>query len=93
MKAELNTVSSYTTSVTTYFDKDGNVVDTEVTDGKTETYTFPVNITSATVVNKAGSLLPSTGGIGTTIFYVVGGLLAAGAGVLLITKKRMRKEQ
>lgn len=93
VKAELNTVSSYTTSVTTYFDKDGNVVDTEVTDGKTETYIFPVNITSATVVNKAGSLLPSTGGIGTTIFYVVGGLLAAGAGVLLITKKRMRKEQ
>jgi len=41
------------------------------------------------VVNKAGTLLPSTGGIGTTIFYVVGAALVVGAGVLLVTKKRM----
>ena len=41
------------------------------------------------VVNKTGSLLPETGGIGTTIFYVVGGVLVAAAGVLLITKKRV----
>ena len=41
------------------------------------------------VLNKTGSLLPSTGGIGTTIFYVVGGVLVAGAGILLVTKKRM----
>jgi LPXTG-motif cell wall-anchored protein len=38
-------------------------------------------------------MLPSTGGIGTTIFYVVGGLLVVGAGILLITKKRISKEQ
>lgn len=42
-----------------------------------------------TVVNNAGSTLPSTGGIGTTIFYVIGGILVIGAGVLLVTKKRM----
>ncbi|MCD8341158.1 MAG: SpaH/EbpB family LPXTG-anchored major pilin [Clostridiales bacterium] len=41
------------------------------------------------VLNNAGSALPSTGGIGTTIFYVVGGVLVVGAVVLLITKKRM----
>lgn len=41
------------------------------------------------VENKTGSLLPSTGGIGTTIFYVLGGILVVGAGVLLVTKKRM----
>ena len=40
------------------------------------------------VLNKTGSLLPSTGGIGTTIFYVVGGVLVLGAVVLLITKRR-----
>ncbi len=44
---------------------------------------------AATVVNNAGSLLPSTGGIGTTIFYVVGSVLLLGAAVLLITKRRM----
>ena len=42
------------------------------------------------VENKSGSLLPSTGGIGTTIFYVVGGVLLVGATVLLVTKRRMR---
>jgi LPXTG-motif cell wall-anchored protein len=42
------------------------------------------------VVNKQGSTLPVTGGIGTTIFYVVGTVLVLGAGVLLITRKRMK---
>ena len=42
-----------------------------------------------TVENSKGTLLPSTGGIGTTIFYVLGGLLVAGAAVLLVTKRRM----
>lgn len=41
------------------------------------------------VENKTGSLLPETGGIGTTIFYVVGGLLMVAAFVLLVSKKRM----
>lgn len=41
------------------------------------------------VINRKGSSLPSTGGIGTTIFYVVGGILMAVAAILLITKKKM----
>ena len=41
------------------------------------------------VENKSGTVLPSTGGIGTTIFYVIGGGLMAAAAILLITKKRM----
>ena len=48
-----------------------------------------LGIFSTNIVNKSGSLLPSTGGIGTTIFYVVGGILVIGAGILLVTKKRM----
>ncbi len=47
---------------------------------------------TATIVNKSGATLPSTGGIGTTIFYIVGGVLMAGAFVLLITKKRMNHD-
>ena len=42
-----------------------------------------------TVINKTGTLLPETGGIGTTIFYLVGGLLMAAAFILLVSKKRM----
>ena len=41
------------------------------------------------VLNQSGTELPSTGGIGTTIFYIVGGVLVVGAVVLLVTKKRM----
>ena len=44
---------------------------------------------SADVVNNAGTVLPETGGIGTTIFYALGGLLVLTAVVLLVTKKRM----
>ena len=44
---------------------------------------------TATVTNKTGAVLPSTGGMGTTIFYVLGFVLVVGAGVLLVTKKRM----
>ncbi len=44
------------------------------------------------VENLTGGLLPETGGIGTTIFYIVGALLVVGAVILLITKKRMSAE-
>ena len=45
------------------------------------------------VINQTGAELPSTGGMGTTIFYVVGGLLVVAAGVLLVTRKRMSKSE
>ncbi len=57
---------------------------------------FTGNVTtgavSANIVNKSGSTLPETGGIGTTVFYVIGGMLMAAAAVLLITKKRMNNK-
>lgn len=48
---------------------------------------------SVGVRNSKGSTLPSTGGIGTTIFYVAGGILVVGAVVILVTKKRMSNEK
>lgn len=52
----------------------------------------PTGELTADIVNNSGTVLPSTGGIGTTIFYVVGSILVVAAGVLLITKKRMGRE-
>ena len=47
---------------------------------------------SNNIINKQGTTLPSTGGIGTTLFYVVGGGLMVAAIVLLVTKKRMENK-
>ena len=57
-----------------------------VTMGDTATAAFDV-------VNNPGDTLPSTGGIGTKLFYLFGGMLAVGSGVLLVTKKRMGKAE
>ena len=43
-----------------------------------------------TVRNNAGATLPETGGMGTTLFYLIGGLLVVGAGILLVVRIRMR---
>ena len=67
-----------------------NTLSGNVTSG-TATFTAVVNdgSLSTDVVNNAGTVLPETGGIGTTIFYILGGLLVLTAVVLLVTKKRM----
>lgn len=52
-----------------------------------------IMINTIDVVNNAGTLLPSTGGMGTTLFYVLGSVLVLGAAVLLITKKRMSQAE
>lgn len=65
---------------------DGTASYTVTADGaETSSYTVRVE-------NKAGTELPSTGGMGTTIFYVVGGGLMVAAIVLLVTKKRMENK-
>ena len=83
----LKTLNAYLT------DANGNK-QTEMKDGESVnidlgTVDLTAGSITATVVNKSGSELPSTGGIGTTIFYVLGGVLVLAAVVLLVTKKRM----
>ena len=84
---------STSTHTTVYLDKDGNVVDetAKVTEVKVDIDNIAA--TAVVVVNKAGTELPSTGGMGTTIFYVLGAVLVVGAGVLLVTKKRMSQSE
>lgn len=57
-----------------------------------ETSYTPATDATVKVLNSAGTQLPSTGGIGTTLFYVIGGVLMAVAAVLLVTKKRMNNK-
>ena len=57
--------------------------------GATTDGTLSTGTVSATVTNSKGATLPSTGGIGTTIFYVVGTALIVVAGVMLVVRKRM----
>ena len=83
----LKTLNAYLT------DANGNK-HTEMKDGESVnidlgTVDLTAGSITTTVVNKSGSELPSTGGIGTTIFYVLGGVLVLAAVVLLVTKKRM----
>ena len=64
---------------------------TDTSEGDTISHTVsPVNaLGQVEVENHQGSVLPSTGGIGTTIFYIIGAILVVGAGVVLVTRRRM----
>lgn len=66
----------------------------EVTaDGVAGTVDAANGTANITVANNKGSTLPETGGMGTTLFYVLGSILAVGAIVLLVTKKRMNSAE
>ena len=76
-------------------DSDYYVVETKAPDGYNkleEPQKVDAGKVSVDVVNQAGSVLPSTGGIGTTIFYIVGAILVIGAGVVLVTRRRMNAQ-
>lgn len=52
-----------------------------------------VSVERIEIKNSTGTVLPSTGGVGTTMFYVLGSVMMIGAAVLLVTKKKMANEQ
>jgi fimbrial isopeptide formation D2 family protein/LPXTG-motif cell wall-anchored protein len=56
------------------------------------TYQAASGLFETSIENRAGAVLPNTGGIGTTIFYLVGTVLVLGAGIALVVRRRMRKE-
>ena len=73
-------------------DKAIEVVITSEYNEKDLTATYKINSADPATIeveNKTGTLLPETGGIGTTIFYIVGITLMLGAAIVLISKKRM----
>ena len=98
--ANYNTISpiTFTVNATHEIEWDSistrdNVLTSLTGDKKVGEITFTSSKTDGTlttnVINNIGTTLPGTGGIGTTIFYVVGGGLMVAAAILLITKKRM----
>jgi LPXTG-motif cell wall-anchored protein len=88
----------YKTSGYEKYDKDGNLVErkTEETTGYTQVtknLSELLDNDALEIVNNQGTVLPSTGGIGTTIFYIVGGIMVAGAVVFLLTKRRIASNE
>jgi len=91
---DVGTYTLYEETVPTGFVRSTNTVFTigashVETEGKGEVTLTEDSSTSETIVNLTGATLPSTGGIGTTIFHIAGAALVLGAGILLISKKRM----
>lgn len=75
------------------YDADDNIIEETVTE-TTEYTAVTSNLkdldeNAVEIVNNQGVELPSTGGIGTTIFYVLGAILVLAAGVILVTRRRM----
>ena len=62
---------------------------TALTGGNRLTGAADAGTLTGNVENKSGAVLPSTGGIGTTIFYILGAILVLGAGIVLVTRRRM----
>jgi len=89
---KMSETTTYTDKVV-YYDAAGNVVHEDVTGGTSKTVTanysdLKTQSNVCTVENKKGTELPATGGIGTTIFYVLGGLLVVGAAVILVARRK-----
>lgn len=73
----------------------GNPTITNETTEASGTVSMPVDnnngsgVVAPTILNNKGTTLPETGGMGTTMIYIVGGILLLGSAILLITKKRI----
>ena len=92
LTAQVLTKTIYETSGTRYYDADGNLYAQEETGTTATTVTknyTDLDASAVSIVNEKGVELPSTGGIGTTIFYIIGAILVIGAGVVLVTRRRM----
>ena len=87
-----NTMSDITFTISATQSGSSNVEGSSITwssDNATIVLDGTNGVFDTTIENLPGTVLPSTGGMGTTLFYVLGTILVLGAGVLLVSKKRM----
>ena len=82
-----------TTKWVKYYDANGNEVSKESSVTKIEITNEDFAAKVNYIVNFTGTELPSTGGIGTTIFYLIGAILVIGAGVVFVTRRRMHSDK
>ena len=82
----VKTLESYTVTV------DGNKSTYNMTLSGPSISSVTPGDSSTAIANTKGVELPATGGIGTTIFYVIGTILVLGAGILLVTRRRMNMD-
>lgn len=95
MTAQLLTEKVYNMTGTIYYDADGNVVKTTTTTTSetiTDNNLDDLDAAALEIVNQQGTELPSTGGIGTTLFYVVGIVLVLGAAAVIIARRKAEQE-
>ena len=93
VNAQLTSTEIWHKEETRYYDAKGNLTKTETSSSHTVTGSeLNLNVLEGTaitnVTNHKGTELPSTGGIGTTIFYILGGLLVVGAAVILVARRK-----
>ena len=97
--------SEHTVKIEAEYDDDGILLSYTITIDSVETTNYTATTDAATsktksvvrdddnektpIVNTKGVELPSTGGMGTTLFYIIGAILVLGAGILLVTRRRM----
>ena len=82
-------LKSYTVTVDGEVGHDSYSATTDATTSKTSAVKKSADNTKFPIANVKGVELPSTGGIGTTIFYVIGAILVIGAGIIMVTRRRM----
>ena len=93
VNSQLTSTEIWHKEETRYYDAKGNLTSTETSSSHTVTGS-ELNLdvlegtAITTVTNHKGTELPSTGGIGTTIFYILGGLLVVGAAVILVARRK-----
>lgn len=91
--AQLLTSEIHSSSGVRYYDADGNLVKEESNSSTSATVSknlSDLDASAVEVINNTGAELPSTGGIGTTIFYCVGAILLIGAGLVLFVRRRVK---
>ena len=79
--------------IPTYDDTELTELKYQIGEGAATTENVTGNTVTVEIKNNKGKTLPTTGGIGTKIFYIVGGMLVIGSGAALVIRKRIGKDE